>query len=146
MRAHPLPSPTRVPRGGIDRIHGPAPALALITAAITLPLAPEVVGIPLDADRVGRVVTVVDGSHDPDAVVLLAGLMAEAAMRPSTGITSLVLATVRPHGGIMATDIDRWFEASALVEARGLTLLEWFVITDEGVWLPRELVGESARW
>lgn len=146
MRAQPLPSSTCVPRGGVDRINSAPAALALISAAIARPLAPEVVGIPLDAGRIGHMITVVGDAHDPDAVVLLAGLMAEAATRQPTDITSLVMATVRPQQGVLASDIDRWFEASALVEACGLTLLEWFIITADGVWLPRELVGESARW
>jgi hypothetical protein len=146
MRAHSLPSSAHVPHGGVERIHGPGPALALISAAIKRPLAPEVIGVPLDEHRVSRVVTVVGDAEDPDAMVLLAGLMARAVSGRPTAITSLVMATVRPHAGVLATDIDRWFEASALVEACGLTLLEWFVITDDGVWLPRELVGETARW
>jgi hypothetical protein len=146
MRAHSLPSPLRAPRGGVDRISGATAALALISSAITRPLAPEVVGVPLDALRVGRVVTVVGDAIDPDAVVLLACVMADAASRRSTDISSMFVATVRPDGGLLASDIDRWLEASALVEAHGLTLLEWFVITADGVWLPRELLGESPRW
>jgi hypothetical protein len=50
-----------------------------------------------------------------------------------------------PGGGVDAGDVDRWLEASDLLEGYGLELLEWFVIGDR-TWCPRDLLGEPPRW
>ncbi len=57
-----------------------------------------------------------------------------------------MLATVRPGGGVEAGDIDRWFDASEIVEGHGLVLIEWFVFGADGVASPRDLLGEAQRW
>jgi len=43
-------------------------------------------------------------------------------------------------------DGDLWDEASDLADSFGLTLLEWFVISPDGIECPRELTGEPDRW
>lgn len=43
-------------------------------------------------------------------------------------------------------DLDRWMEASTLAAAYGVSLLEWFIITESGAQCPRDLLGEPERW
>jgi hypothetical protein len=71
--------------------------------------------------------------------------MARAAERIERA-TSLVVASVRPGGCVLPGDLDRWMEASTLAAAYGVTLIEWFIITESGVQCPRDLLGEPERW
>lgn len=164
----------RFPRAGVDPISSPEAALAVITTAMQRPLRHETVVLALDAERRGITVVVVDGTADPDAVVVVAECIATAAAG-ATPAEALVLATVRPGrptrgsvgvdhvdhddhddvdsvgaGDVGNDDLDRWFEASDVVEGCGLELVEWFVICgDESVQrihCPRDDVGERPRW
>ena len=66
--------------------------------------------------------------------------------RGHTGrLGALVMATVRPGGGPLEDDGDRWLEMSDLTSAAGVELVEWFVIGDE-IHCPRDLLGEPPRW
>ena len=67
-----------------------------------------------------------------------------AATKPRA--RSIVLASVRPDSGMLPGDVDRWLEASAIVDQHGLVLLEWFVIGPMGPECPRDLLGEPERW
>jgi hypothetical protein len=58
----------------------------------------------------------------------------------------LVVATVRPCGATQQGDVDRWLEASAIADAHGVELIEWFVIGPAGPECPRDLLGEPERW
>jgi hypothetical protein len=141
----------RVPRANVDPINGPAAALALVDLAMHHPPADETVALVLDGDRRGRTIVIVDGTTAPDAVLdvveRVAGSIA-ATGRPGC----VVLATIRPGGGPLDGDDDRWLEASELADDVGVELLEWFVATGDRpsvgarAWCPRDLLGEAPRW
>ncbi|MDO8390825.1 MAG: hypothetical protein Q7V57_10075 [Actinomycetota bacterium] len=134
-----------------DSLPPPAPvrcaadALRVVRLAITQPLEPETLAFVLDAQGTGGVITLVSGTVQPDSVLAVAECIARAAEHVPR-VAALVLATVRPGGGVLPGDVDRWLEASELVQARGLRLLEWFVIADGYVCCPRDLFGEPERW
>jgi hypothetical protein len=146
MYPYSLPIAWPAPRAGVDPVTCATDALALFAVVMRQPLEPEVLAVPLDDEGIGHMVTAVGDADDPDCVVLLADVMAHVVACGPTTIRSLVMASVRPHGGLLPDDIDRWCEASATVEQRGLTLIDWFVIGADGVWSPRELLGEAERW
>jgi hypothetical protein len=141
----------RLPRAAVDPIDGPVPALAVVDLAMRRPLCHETIALVLDGDRRGRTVVVVDGTDEPDAVLdvveRVAGSIA-ASGRPGC----LVVATVRPGGGPLHGDDDRWLEASELADDVGVDLLEWFVIGGDQPSVaahaacPRDLLGEAPRW
>ncbi len=147
MSIHPPPrvprSIPRVPRAEVDPIDGAADALALISLAISHPLADETVVIVLDDHRRGSVITVVSDTRHVDLSAVLEHFCAASV---GTAAAHLVVATVRPRGATQPGDIDRWLEASALAETFGLSLLEWFVIGPAGPECPRDLIGEPERW
>jgi hypothetical protein len=141
----------RLPRASVDPIDSPDAALAVIDLAVRRPLTHETIALVLDADRRGRTVVVVDGTEEPDAVLDVVETV--GASIASTGRSGcLVLATVRPGGGPLSDDDDRWLEASELADDLGVELLEWFVITSDqpsvaaAAWCPRDLLAEPPRW
>ena len=99
----------------------------------------------LDRHGNGSVVTVVSGTFDPDAVLAVAECIARAA-EGLPHAEAMVLATVRPTGCVLPGDIDRWMEASEIVQSHGVTLIEWYVISASGAQSPRDLLGEPERW
>ncbi|MGH9137953.1 MAG: hypothetical protein ACRD0G_13055 [Acidimicrobiales bacterium] len=120
-------------------------ALAVITTAIHRPQRPEVIALILDADYAGHTAVVVDETESPDAVIEVVELLAESAAeadRPSC----FVLASVRPDYGPLPGDADRWLEISELAESRGCEVVEWFVISGDVAWCPRDLLAEPPRW
>jgi hypothetical protein len=141
----------RVPRANVDPIDGPAAALALVDLAMHHPPVDETVALVLDGDRRGRTIVVVDGTTAPDSVLdvveRVAGSIA-ATGRPGC----VVLATIRPRGGPLDGDDERWLEASELADDVGVELLEWFVVSGDRpsaaarAWCPRDLLGEAPRW
>lgn len=149
----------RFPRAGVDAISSPSEAMAVISLAMRRPLRHETLVLALDAARRGVTVIIVDGTADRDSVVVVGECIA-TAVAGSGAVEALVLATVRPDAGGGASgdrddeddngDPDRWFEASDVVEACGLELVEWFVIggqdTIESIHCPRDDVGERPRW
>ena len=144
MPIHPSPGAlSRIPRAHVDPIGGAADSLALISLAISHPLADETVVIVLDEHRRGNVITVVSGTRHVDLSLILERFCIAAT---GTAAAALVVATVRPDGATRPGDIDRWLEASALTETFGLSLLEWFVIGPAGPECPRDLIGEPERW
>ncbi len=119
-------------------------ALGVIDLARHHPARPEAIALVLE-ERRGHSVVVIDGAGDPDAVVTVVELLAQslaAAGRPG----ELVIATVRPDDGPLPGDADRWLEASAIADDLGCYLLEWFVLTKEVAWCPRDLLAEAPRW
>ena len=141
----------RPPRAGVDPIDSAAAALAVVAMAMRHPPTDEIIALVLDPDRRGRTVVVVDGTESPDAVLdvveRVAGSIAAAGR---TGC--LVVATVRPGGGPVDGDDERWLEASDLADDVGVDLLEWFVVAGDtpsvaaNAWCPRDLIGEVPRW
>lgn len=141
----------RLPRAAVDPIDGPAPALAVVDLALHRPLRHETIALVLDGDRRGRTIVIVDGTDEPDAVLEVVERVADsiaASGRPGC----LVVATVRPGGGPLEGDDDRWLEASSLADDLGVELLEWFVIGGDqpsvaaNATCPRDLLGEAPRW
>lgn len=134
---HPLPPPAPV-RCAAD-------ALRVLRLSVSQPPQPETLAFVLDQHGVGGVITLVSGTVQPDSVLAVAECIARAGEHVPRA-AALVLATVRPGGGVLPGDVDRWLEASDLVQARGLVLLEWFVFADGYVCCPRDLFGEPERW
>lgn len=131
-----LPVPTPVRSAGA--------ALDVLDLAVSRPLREEIVFVALDGtDRAG-IIHCVPGPHSPDLVIDIAEIAAHAGL--TSRMASLVMASVRPHGGLLPGDIDRWLEASEATAAHGSQLLEWFVIGPRGIECPRDLLGEPERW
>jgi hypothetical protein len=120
-------------------------AMDVISLALHQPLRPETVVLLLDDAGYGGTITVVSGTHRADDVLNVVECLAEVACASVT-VAALVVASVRPSGGITSADIDRWLEASSLAESYGVQLTEWFVISPATVECPRELLGEPERW
>lgn len=139
----------RPPRAGIDPVDSADAALAVIRLAVTRPMRSEVVVLVLDGDRRGRTVVIVDGTDEPDAVVEIVERLA-GSLVDAQGAAAIVVASVRPGGGPLDGDSDRWLEASEAAEQAGVELLEWFVISDDlgppTAWCPRDLLAEPPRW
>jgi hypothetical protein len=141
----------RLPRAAIDPIDSAATALAVVELAMRRPLTAETIALVLDEDRRGRTVVVVDGTAEPDALLDVVDRVAGSIA--ATGRTgAIVVASVRPGGGPLDDDDERWLEASDLADDVGVELVEWFVITGvtpsvaARAWCPRDLLGESPRW
>jgi hypothetical protein len=122
-----------------------ADALRVFFLGTTNPLQPETLAFVLDQHGRGGVITIVSGTVDADSVLSVTECMARAAERVEQA-TALVVASVRPGGCVLPGDLDRWMEASTLAAAYGVTLIEWFIITESGAQCPRDLLGEPERW
>ena len=133
----PLPRPAPVLCG--------TEALRLLFLSASQPLEPETLVFLLDGEGNGSVITVVSGTVDPDSVLAVAECIARAAENLPNA-SAMVLATVRPTGCVLPGDIDRWLEASAITEALGVALIEWYIIGASGAQSPRDLLGEPERW
>jgi len=113
--------------------------------AMHRPLEAETIAFFLDDTSRSNTITIVSGTTEADSIIAVSECMAMAgADVPS--LCGLVLATVRPSGGLLAGDIDRWLEAEAIAEANGVELIEWFVVGPTGVDCPRQVLGEPERW
>jgi hypothetical protein len=140
----------RVPRANEPLVSSRA-ALAVVSLAIRRPLTDETIAVVLDADRRGRAIVVVDGTTDPDAPLAIVEQLS-ASMVDAGEPGGIVLATVRPGGGPLPGDDERWLEASDLADDLGVELVEWFVIGGDSptvaanAWCPRDLLGELPRW
>lgn len=141
----------RLPRAAIDPIDSASAALAVVKLALHRPLTHETIVLVLAPDRRGQTIVVVDGTADPDSMVGIVEHFAEAGALAGGG-GCLVVATVRPAGGPLPGDDERWLEASDIAERAGVELLEWFVVGGDhsspevSAWCPRDLLGEAPRW
>lgn len=141
----------QVPRPDAPVLPPPAPvrnavdALRVLRLAVSQPAEAETLAFTLDVHGVGGVITLVSGTTHPDGVMAVAECIARAAQGVPRA-AALVLTSVRPGGGLLPGDVDRWCEASDLVAAHGVRLLEWFVLGSGGVYCPRDLLGEPERW
>ena len=141
----------RAPRASVDPIDSARSALAVVDLALRRPLAAETVALVLDADRRGRTIVVVDGTHEADSLLDVVERVAESiAAAGRSG--ALVVASARPGGGPEPGDDDRWLEASDIADDFGVELVEWFVIGGDvptvaaNATCPRDLLGEAPRW
>lgn len=126
-------------------IRNSAQALDVIRMSMSDPFRTETLGFLLTDSGRASEVAVISPTEEPDAVIHVADcLSAAGGLHPE--VASLVLATIRPSGGVTAADVDRWLEASDVADSNGVQLVEWFVIGPSGVACPRDLLGEPERW
>jgi len=134
-----------VPRAHLDPIIGPDAALALVCSATSDPPVAETIVVLLAPDRTGSCVVIVDGTDPPEREVDVVEALSGIAARSDAGVAAMLVATVRPGGGVMDDDADRWLEMSSIAEQHGLVLVEWFVCGTETE-CPRDLLGDAPRW
>ena len=120
-------------------------ALAVISTAMHRPPQPQVIALVLDNDLRGHAVVIVDGTDSPDAVIEVIELLAEGAAE-ATHPSTFVVAAVRPGYGALPGDADRWLELCEIADTHGCELLEWFILSDDVAWCPRDLLAEPPRW
>ena len=120
-------------------------AIAVISAAMNRPPKPQVIVLVLDTDLDGHAVVIVDGTDSPDAVIEVLEVLAEGAAEADHPAT-FVVAAVRPGYDALPGDADRWMELCEIAEIHGCELLEWFVLSDDAAWCPRDLLAEPPRW
>ena len=133
----------RVPRARIDPI-GAAAALRLLMRSIRVPHVDETLVLVLDDAHRGVGIVSVDGTVRPDQVVDVVECLARPELFGGDS-AALVVASMRPGGGVDTGDVDRWLEMCDLADAAGLELVEWFVIGSE-ITRPRDLLGMPPRW
>jgi hypothetical protein len=157
----------RLPRAGVDPIDAPT-ALSMLTQIAHRPRRYETIVLMLDYERRGLGVMVVSGTVALDAMFDVLDVIISL---DSDELGAIVVGSVRPSHGVLdgpdpdrrvidghdidkqqggavdldAHDLDRWLEATAMVDDRGLDLLEWFVI-GHTVTCPRDVFGEPPRW
>lgn len=134
-----------VPRARIDPIVSGDQALAVFRLAMSHPLCAETLVMFVDHNGCGHDLVSVSGTIEPSHVIDVAETMAMCAS-VGTDIRGLIMATVRPGGGLVEGDDELWLEAADAVQQTGLVLIEWFVIGRGGVHSPRELLGVPAQW
>ena len=136
--------PRRLPAAGIDPIDTPYEALSVIRAVMSPVVQFETIVLTLDPERRGRALMVVTGTDDPASMLGIVDMITELALGdPEAG--GVVLASVRPRGGVGPADLERWSEADELCDAAGIELVEWFVMGST-IDCPRELCGVAPRW
>ena len=135
----------RVPRARLDPIVRVDQALAVFRLAMCHPLSPETLVMFLDNNNCGHELVSVSGTTEPFHVIDVASTMALCAAA-NEDMSALVLATIRPGGGLLAGDDELWFEAADTVEESGLVLIDWLIIGRGGVHSPRDYLGIPSRW
>jgi hypothetical protein len=137
---------TAAPDGQLPSVVDSAEAaLAVIAHAMQHPQRAEVIVLVLDDDLRGNTIVIVDGTDSPDAVIDVVELLTQGAAEVDHSAT-LVVATVRPDYGDLPGDADRWLELCSLADDHGCELLEWFVLSGDVAWCPRDLLAEPPRW
>jgi len=136
----------RLPRAGIDPIDSEFMALSMLSLMIDAPMRSETVVMLLDHEHRGISLLVVSRTVPFDSLFDVIDVVIQS-QHPELG--AIVVATIRPPApgvpDLDEHDVDRWLEASEMVEDAGLELLEWFVI-GATVNCPRDLVPEPPRW
>ena len=140
-----IPAHGRVPRARRDPITSAEQALCVFRLAMCHPLSPETLIMFLDSGRRGQELISVSGTAEPTDLIDVADTMAFCASA-NDDITGLVIATVRPGGGLLPEDDDLWIEADDIVRESGLTLVDWLVIGRSGAQSLRERLGIPPRW
>lgn len=133
---------TSRPERLIDSLDRAIEALKLI---VTVPAKPEIIAMLIDENGIGRSMIVIDGTNpgnETNVVDVITTAAEQAGARDS-----LVLASVRPGGGLESEDCHRWFELDDAAHERGCELIEWLVLDGRRhAYLPRALVGAPERW
>jgi len=135
----------RLPQAGVDPICSAGDALAVFALQLSQPLCHETLVMLIDSSGCGLSLITVSDTTLPHQVVDVADTMAiMLADRPD--VSGMVLATVRPRGGVLADDDTLWFEADAVVESQELVLYDWLVIGRGGTRSVVEELGVPSRW
>jgi hypothetical protein len=112
--------------------------------ALAGPYGNDTVAMFLDDRRCGSSILIVGDTFEPDALFDVIDACVGVAAEVDE-VDAIVLATIRPLGGLDHDDVHRWLEASDQCRAGGIELVEWFVIGD-GVECPRAIFGDAPRW
>lgn len=142
---HVVPHHHRLPGAGIARIDRHELGLAVITDIAAAPRRSETIVVLLDDTRRGLAIVVVTDTVRPDAVLEVVELVTTPSVLGGR-VDAVLVGSVRPGGGVDPGDLDRWLELSDIVDDHGAELLEWFVLGEDGVGCPRDLLGEAPRW
>lgn len=138
----------RLPRAGIDPIDSEPVALAVLDMVVSTPLRHETIVVFLDQQRRGISILVVSGTIAFDSLFDVLDVVIDVGIEIDE-LGAVVLYTVRPPTAGVADldgrDVDRWLEASAMLDDAGIELLEWFVV-GALVTSPRDQLGEPPRW
>ena len=134
-----------IPRALIDPIDSPGEALSIIDYTMKHPPESDTIAILLDHERRGLTIFTVTGTTDPDGMFDILDIIVDTGDGGSDRLGGVILASIRPGGQVEPADVDRWLEASEILELGGLELVEWFVIGHDTA-CPRDLLGEPPRW
>lgn len=138
-------SSSRIPHAGRDPICSAGDALAVFSLQLTHPLSHETLVMFIDASGCGISLVTVSDTVVPDQVLDVVDTMAMLlADRPN--VSGMVVASVRPRGGILADDDTLWFEATEAVESHGLALFDWLIIGRGGTRSMSDELGVPSRW
>lgn len=133
------------PRPG-QPVTNPRAALEVVMLAVSEPRRRETIVLCLDHAHRGFTIVVVDHPNG-EPVEEIAEMMFQMA-KAAPGLGALVLATVRPGGGVGVVPADElaWFELRAGAESTGLELLDWFVFSDDHVVSMATLTDARPLW
>jgi len=138
----------RMPRAGVDPIDSEQAALCVLDMVVSRPLRHETFALLLDEQRRGISIMVVSGTIPFDSLFDVIDVIIDRVVEVED-LRALVLFTVRPPvpgvPDLDELDVDRWLEASAMLDDAGIELLEWFV-GGASITSPRDLLGEPPRW
>jgi len=134
----------RLPRGGVDPIVSIYDALRIVIFSMAAPPCDQIIALTLDAESRGRNILIVNNTPDPNALLGIVDMISNSAAG-DPHVHGLILASVRPGGGVSYDDLDRWDQADDICAAVGIDLIEWFVL-GASIGCPRELCGADARW
>ena len=105
----------------------------------------QVLVVTLDDVRRAHTVTRFRDAVEPFAVVDAVAHAVESAM-VEVETSALLVASMRPDGGVGVDDLGYWHAIDALCDEVDIELVEWYVVGGRGVDLPRELCGVRSRW
>jgi hypothetical protein len=134
----------RLPQAHVDPISNPLDALLVILLTMDDEPQYETVVITLDAERCGHAILKITGTDDPDAVLGVVDMVAEVA-ESDPDAHGMIVASVRPDGRGLPSDVARWEELDRYCTDSGVELVEWFILGDS-VSCPREFGGAVPRW
>lgn len=120
-------------------------AVTLIHSILGPPIGRETLCVLLDGDyRPVRCTVLAGESVDGDDVLDIAEYLGCLAV--ALPIHHVVIASSRPGEPFSHDDIDRWFVLDSILDAAGLSLLEWFVRDSTTMVAVTPLVGEPSSW
>lgn len=145
MSTPPASAFNRIPRAGIDPILSAEDALAVFSLELTAPLTFRTLAMFIDSSGCGGRLMIISGTDEPHMVVDVADMLAVAAAGRAH-ISGMVLASIRPGGGVLPDDDTLWFEMDAVLQEHCLVLLDWLVVGRGGTRSMIEELGVPSRW